>query len=82
MVPKDSSVKTIPETFDNRVGSSPIGTGADVIWRAVLKEYGKTYDDIKKAGGKVSFVTFQDQANLAKDGHLDVSSSVCLPARF
>ena len=42
------------------------------IFRNILKEYGITYEDIKKNGGKVVTNGFDDIANMVKDGQIDV----------
>lgn len=72
MVPKNSSIKSLEDMFDKRIGSSPRGGGPDLIWQIVLGYYGKTYDDVRKAGGNVSFVNYSETATLLKNGQLDV----------
>ncbi|MGE5541429.1 MAG: TAXI family TRAP transporter solute-binding subunit [Bacillota bacterium] len=72
MAPKNSSIKTLEEMFNKRIGSSPRGGGPDLIWQIVLSHYGKTYDDVRKAGGSVSFVNYSEVATLLKNGQLDV----------
>jgi TRAP transporter TAXI family solute receptor len=72
LVPKDSEVQSIEDMFDKRLGSSPRGGGPDLVWQIVLDHYGKTYEDVRAAGGNVSFVNFNEVATLLKDKHLDV----------
>jgi TRAP transporter TAXI family solute receptor len=72
LVPEDSSIQSIEDMFDKRLGSSPRGGGPDLVWGIVLDHYGKTYEDVRAAGGSVSFVNFNEVATLLKDGHLDV----------
>ena len=43
---------------------------------SVLKEYGITYEDIKKNGGKVVTNGFDDIANMVKDGQIDTISAL------
>ena len=54
------------------IGVGSTGGSTEKIFRNILKEYGITYEDIKKNGGKVVTNGFDDIANMVKDGQIDV----------
>jgi TRAP transporter TAXI family solute receptor len=72
VVPVGSSIQKVEDMFDKRIGTSTVGGGPDLIWNSVLEFYGRSYDDIRKAGGSVSMISYSEQATLMKDQHLDV----------
>jgi TRAP transporter TAXI family solute receptor len=45
----ESGIKSIPDLRGKRVGVGSVGSGQDVMARAVLGEFNMTYDDIKEA---------------------------------
>lgn len=55
-----------------RVGPGPRGSGTQMMFEWVLNEYGITFDDIKKWGGKIYNNNFSDVADMAKDGQVDM----------
>ena len=73
--PVSSPVKDLRDlkTMKNiNIGVGSTGGSTEKIFRNILKEYGITYDDIKKNGGKVVTNGFDDIANMVKDGQIDV----------
>lgn len=72
LVPKDSPIQKLEDAFDKRIGSSPRGGGPDLLWTIILEYYGLTYEDIRAKGGNVSFVDFNQQAMMMKDGQIDI----------
>ncbi|MCQ2444882.1 MAG: TAXI family TRAP transporter solute-binding subunit [Mailhella sp.] len=55
-----------------KIGVGSTGGSTEKIFRNLLKEYGITYDDIKKNGGTIVTNSFDDIANMCKDGNIDV----------
>ncbi|MFR0873987.1 MAG: TAXI family TRAP transporter solute-binding subunit [Bilophila wadsworthia] len=73
--PVSSPVKDLRDlkTMKNvNIGVGSTGGSTEKIFRNILKEYGITYEDIKKNGGKVVTNGFDDIANMVKDGQIDV----------
>ena len=73
--PVSSPVKDLRDlkTMKNiNIGVGSTGGSTEKIFRNILKEYGITYDDIKKNGGKVVTNGVDDIANMVKDGQIDV----------
>ena len=73
--PVSSPVKDLRDlkTMKNvNIGVGSTGGSTEKIFRTILKEYGITYEDIKKNGGKVVTNGFDDIANMVKDGQIDV----------
>ena len=68
--PVSSPVKDLRDlkTMKNvNIGVGSTGGSTEKIFRNILKEYGITYEDIKKNGGKVVTNGFDDIANMVKD---------------
>ncbi len=73
--PESSPVKDLRDlkTMKNvTLGVGSTGGSTEKIFRNILKEYGITYDDIKANGGKIVTNSFDDIANMVKDGQIDV----------
>ena len=54
-----------------RILTSKKGSSPSLAAEVMLAQYGITFDDIKKWGGSVSFVSYAEASNLIKDGHAD-----------
>ena len=75
VTPVDSPVKSLRDlkTMKNlTIGVGSTGGSTDKIFRQILKEYGITYDDIRSNGGMIVTNSFDDIANMVKDGQVDV----------
>jgi TRAP transporter TAXI family solute receptor len=82
-VKKDSDIYGVGDLKNKRISPGKIGFGGEILTRIVLKEYGLSYEKIKAAGGKVTFASSGQSANLIKDGHLDFHASITFaPAAF
>lgn len=57
-----------------RLTTSPKGSLSEFSTRKVLEAYGIGLPDIVKLGGKLSYVSWADSANLMRDGHADAVS--------
>jgi len=67
-----SSIEEIKEKkIPVRILTSKRGSSPSLAAERMLKEYGITFEDIKKWGGRVSFVSYAEASNLIKDGHAD-----------
>lgn len=55
------------------------GTGDEYIAQKVIHEVGFTYDDVRKWGGQVQFVSMGEAVSLFRDGHINLYSSHTLP---
>jgi len=63
-----------------RVAMPMKGTSDLPLVKAILKFYGITFDDIKKAGGKIQQAVYADMVSLYKDRHVDyVFTHLALP---
>lgn len=54
------------------IAVGPSGSTTEIVFRMILQFYGITYDDIRANGGKILTNNFDDVANMAKDGQLDL----------
>ncbi len=73
--PKASPVNKLEDlkTMKNlTIGVGSTGGSTEKIFRNIIKGYGISYDDIRGNGGKIVFNSFDDIANMAKDGQMDV----------
>ncbi len=75
-VPKKSSIHSVADLKDKRIVPGKVGWTGTVLAELVLKEYGLSFESIKKNGGLVSYVTYSDSAALMKDGHSDCYMAV------
>ena len=75
LVKADSPIKSIDQIKDKKMPlkilTSTKGSSPALAAELMLKQYGITFDDIKKWGGRVSFVSYAEASNLIKDGHAD-----------
>jgi uncharacterized protein len=75
LVKADNPITSIEEIKEKkmpiRILTSKKGSSPSLAAELMLAEYGITFDDIKKWGGSVSFVSYAEASNLIKDGHAD-----------
>ncbi|MFH2124979.1 MAG: TAXI family TRAP transporter solute-binding subunit [Pseudomonadota bacterium] len=75
LVKADNSLASIEEIkakkMPIRILTSKKGSSPSLAAELMLAQYGITFDDIKKWGGSVSFVSYAEASNLIKDGHAD-----------
>jgi len=73
LVRADNPIQSIEEVKNRKVRilTASKGSSPSLAAELMLKEYGITFDDIKKAGGNVSFVSYAEALSLIKDGHAD-----------
>lgn len=64
------------ENFKIKLSVGKAGSTSETYIRWILEEYGLTYDDIRKRGGKVTHVSHADSVNLMKDGHTNLYGSI------
>lgn len=72
--------KNAPESIESMIQNKtplnivvgPMGSGTEVWVRWMLASYGVTYKDIKDWGGKIITNNFDDAADMAKDGNVDL----------
>lgn len=55
-----------------RLATGPVGTVSELFGKWVFKEYGITYEDIESNGGKLFRDSYNEVANLMRDGHIDM----------
>jgi len=67
----DSWDEIIEKKFPLRIGVGTRGATADLTLQTVLKEYGVSYDDFKKWGGSVEYLSYPDAISLIRDNRLD-----------
>jgi TRAP transporter TAXI family solute receptor len=87
MAAADQKVKTLEEMVDMvkagkavRVAMPMKGTSDLPLVKRILKFYGITFDDIKKAGGTIQQAVYADMVSLYKDKHVDyVFTHLALP---
>ena len=83
----DKNISTLQEMVDMvkagkgiRVAAPMKGTSDLPLIKAILKFYGITFDDIKKAGGSIQQAVYADMVSLYKDRHVDyVFTHLALP---
>jgi len=76
VVPKDSEIYSYSDLKNKHIVPGKTGFTGTAIAELILKAYGLTFDGIRQAGGKVSFVGYADSAALMKDGHSDAYMAV------
>ena len=87
MAAADQKIKTTGELADRvkagkkiRVAMPMKGTSDLPLVKQILKFYGITFEDIKKAGGKIQQAVYADMVSLYKDRHVDyVFTHLALP---
>ena len=87
MAAADQKVKSLEEVVDMvkagkaiRVAMPMKGTSDLPLVKRILKFYGITFEDIKKAGGSIQQAVYADMVSLYKDKHVDyVFTHLALP---
>ncbi len=85
VVDKRFGATSIEEIFTKkmpiRIAVDRVGTTDELALRRILAFYKMTYDDLVKAGGKVSFAGYNDQATLFKDRQVDAMfQNIAIPS--
>ena len=66
-----SKIRSFEDLKDKKISTGHRGGGDEMGGRRVLEVYGITYDSIRKAGGKVSFLQSTEMGMALKDNILD-----------
>jgi len=85
VVDKRFGATSIEEIFKKkmpiRIAVDRVGTTDELALRRVMAFYKMTYDDLAKAGGKVSHAGYNDQATLFKDRQVDAMfQNIAIPS--
>ena len=75
-VPKNSSIKSFTDFAGKNISPGKTGWTGTAFAETVLKGYDLDFDKIRKAGGTVHHVDYNDSVALMKDGHIDVFLAV------
>jgi TRAP transporter TAXI family solute receptor len=78
-VPAKSKIRSVRDLRDKRLAVGPKGSGTETHFRRIMDIYGLTWDGVRKAGGKVNFVSFREMSSLMKDRHVDCAIFPALP---
>lgn len=71
-VRKDSPIKSFEDMKGANISPGKAKWTGTAFAEAILKEYGITFDSIRKNGGTVHHVSYTESVALMKDGHIDV----------
>lgn len=71
-VRKSSKIKTFEDLKGANISPGKAKWTGTAFAEAILKEYGITFDSIRKNGGTVHHVNYTESVALMKDGHIDV----------
>ena len=71
-VRKNSKIKTFEDMKGANISPGKAKWTGTAFAEAILKEYGITFDSIRKNGGTVHHVNYTESVALMKDGHVDV----------
>lgn len=71
-VRKDSKIKSFEDMKGANISPGKAKWTGTAFAEAILKEYGITFDGIRKNGGTVHHVGYTESIALMKDGHVDV----------
>jgi TRAP transporter TAXI family solute receptor len=88
MVRKETGLTSVRKDFIEKKYPLKIGTflrsgPPELNTRRLLREYGVSYDDVRKWGGSVSFAQWGDIVNLYRDGHINaIVGNTSLPSHF
>ncbi len=76
VVREDKGIASIEDIKNNkaplRIAVGLKGGGGDIYGRWVFGEYGISWEDIQSWGGQIYFNNYDDMANMAKDGLVDM----------
>jgi TRAP transporter TAXI family solute receptor len=71
-VRKDGPIKSFKDMKGANISPGKAKWTGTAFAEAILKEYGITFDSIRKNGGTVHHVSYTESVALMKDGHIDV----------
>ncbi len=71
-VPKSSSIMSYRDMKDKSISPGKTTYSGYAAAKLVFKQYGLTFDQIKKSGGTIHHVGYSDSVALMKDGNIDV----------
>lgn len=71
-VRKDSKIKSFDDMKGANISPGKAKWTGTAFAEAILKEYGITFDGVRKNGGTVHYVSYTESVALMKDGHIDV----------
>jgi uncharacterized protein len=71
VVPVKSKITSVKDLRNKTLAVGQKGSGTEIHFQRVMEAYGMNWDDVKKAGGKINFVSFGEMAELMKDGRVD-----------
>lgn len=84
LVKQNNPLKSIEDIKKNKASikilTSKKGSSPALAAELMFSQYGITFEDIKKWGGSVSFVSYSEASNLIKDGHADAWIGPVVPA--
>ena len=69
---KNKKINKIEDIEDKHIFLGPKNGGGPVAFWRMMEEYGITEESIKKAGGKVSYGSYNDGASMLTDNSVDV----------
>ncbi len=70
-VPAKSNIKSYADLKNKNISPGKLAFSGNVTVEKLLQLYGVTYDQIKKNGGAIHRVGYNDSVALMKDGHID-----------
>jgi TRAP transporter TAXI family solute receptor len=71
-VRKDSPIQSFADMKAANISPGKAKWTGTAFAESVLNSYGFSFDDIKKNGGTVNYVSYTESVALMKDGHIDV----------
>jgi TRAP transporter TAXI family solute receptor len=74
VVPKDSKIQSFKDLVGKNLCPGKAGWATEIFTQRILKFFNITYDDIKKAGGKVVLAGYTEMTMGMKDKHLDCTA--------
>ncbi len=75
-LPVNSFDELMEKKLPVKLDRGATGTLANELGKMILSEYGYTYEDIEKWGGKISSVSNNDLVGLMQDGVIDIALKV------
>lgn len=71
IVPANSGINDFSQLKNKKVNGGKLAATDRMMMEAILGGYGITFDGIKKAGGEVMALGWDDAATMMQDGHMD-----------
>jgi uncharacterized protein len=78
-VPRRSDIRSYGDLKGRNISPGQTFTAGYQMFVEILREYGVTIDDLKRAGGTVHHVSFSDSVALMKDGHVQAYTAAVEP---